>query len=165
MRNLFFILFLCPAILSTDDYSVEVDGTIGGIRFVMLSENTINNEADFSKSTAGNEYELGSVQLNIFDNTGSGGGDVYMYNFEYIANTWRAVLPGGANDQVRLEIYSSLNTSGMSLDDSANPVLLTSTGSDVEDQKFTLTFYAVDDLENSTKNGPFYANFQFYWTD
>lgn len=165
MRNLFFILFLYHAGLSTDDYSVEVDGTIGAIRFVMLSENTINNEANVNQSTSGNEYVLGSVQLNLFDNTGSGGGDVYMSNFEYIADTWRAVLPGDSSEQVRLEIDSSLNTSSARLDDSQNPVLLTTTGGNVENQKFTLTFYAVDDIQNSTKNGPFYGNFQFYWTD
>jgi hypothetical protein len=164
MRILFFTLLLYHVALSTDDHSVEVNGTIGTIRFVMLSNNTVSCEADFN-ATGVAEYELGSVQLNLFDNTGSGGGKVYMNNYQYIENTWRAVLPGQTSEQVRLEIYSSLDTSGSPISDTINPVLLDTTGTDVEDEKFTLTFYAVDDVNNSTLDGTFYGAFEFYWTD
>ncbi|MCH9812190.1 hypothetical protein K0U07_05480 [bacterium] len=157
-------LFLLQSPLSTDD-SVEINGTVGTTRLVMLSQNTISNEANFSTGTGGSEYELGSVEINIFDNTGVGGGTVYMDNMEYIEDTFRLVLPSDSMEQARVEIYSSLDSSGAPLDDTINPVAITTTTGDVEDETFTLTYSVVDDPENSTKTGQFIGNFQFYWTD
>ena len=165
MRSLpLLALLLLPGSLSTEN-SVEINGTIGSTRFVMLSQNTISCDANFGTGTSGTEYELGSVELNIFDNTGVGGGTVYMDNIEYIDNTFRLVLPADSREQAKVEIYSSLDTTGAPLDDTVNPAALTTTTGDVENDTFTLTYYVVDDTDNSTKNGQFIGNFQFYWSD
>lgn len=160
---LYLPLFLVST-LSTED-SVEINGTVGSTRFVMLSNNTISSEANFTTGTSGTEYELGSVELNIFDNTGVGGGSVYMENGEYVDNTFRLVMANDSLEQAKVEIYSSLDTTGAPISDASNPALLTTTSGDVEDQTFTLTYYVVDDPENSTKNGQFIGTFLFYWTD
>lgn len=158
------LLLLFHPPLSTED-SVEINGTVGTTRFVMLSVNTISCEAPFTQGTSGTEHLLGEVELNLFDNTGVGGSNVYMDNFEYIEDTFRLVLPSDSREQARLEIYSSLDTSGAPLSDSTNPALLETTSGDVVDEKFTLTFYVIDDPDNSSKSGPFYGHFQFNWED
>lgn len=174
MRYLFLLLLLSYTHISSEDYSVELNGTVGAVRFVMLSENTVSCEAAFTQSTDGAEFLLGTVQLNLFDNTSSGGGDVYMDNFEYIEDMWRAILPanggvpqgGTKNEQVRLTIYDLADTSGAPISDAANPYLVyTTTNNITENVTVELAFYATNDTENSTENGTFYGNFQFTWTD
>ncbi len=172
MKNLsLFLLFF--SYIASDDYSIEIDGTIGTSRFIMLSENTISNSANGLDTTGSDEFLLGSVEINLFNNSVSGTDRVYIENLEYDeANDLFCAKSIGSNGQIRIEVTTNrdtngnLYTSGSQTLTAAPKVLIRTTTTTIVDEKTTLTFYAADDPNNDPSGtGSYTSHFQFTWED
>ena len=172
MKNLSFFLLFFSYIIS-DDYSIEIDGTIGTSRFIMLSENTLSNSANGLDTTGSDEFLLGSVEINLFNNNVTGTDRVYLENLEYDeANAIFCAKNTGNNGQVRIEVTTNkdsngnLYTSGDQDLTAAPKVLIRTTTTNIVDEKMVLKFYAKDDPNNDPSlSGSYTAHFQFTWED
>lgn len=177
MWRYFFLLFLLPIWIASDDNSVQVNGTIGpngtggsepGFRFVFLSENTISCEATSVTNTGSTIYLLGSIEVNLNDNT-STGGDVYMSNIEYdpVNEIFRALGRDCNLDQVKIAVYTDNDTTGAAITPEEAVLIYQSgtAGTGTENHKIVFGFYAQDDSNNTLATTVFDAHFQFYWTD
>lgn len=163
---LFFIFLSC--LISSDDKSVEMDGTIGDFRYIMLSENTLGNKVEDLSTSGSDQYLIGSIEINLFNNID--GGSVYITNLEYQDSIFRALQNGSLNNQIRVSITSNTNTDGTvsspayTLTPAKKTLIRTTTGT-VIDEKITLRFYAKNDPDNSLANGNFLSHFTFIWED
>lgn len=165
----FFLFLLCFLNISSEDYSVQVDGTISVSRFIVLSENTLSGQANGIDSSGDTTYLLGSIEVNL-QNTSGSGGNAYLSNIEFdSANTlFRVVGLNGAMQQLKIKIESDTNiTTGAAETTNispADPALFRDTSSASDNERIILTFYAQDNAHN-TSGAKFYGNFLFYWTD
>ena len=165
----FFLFLLCFLHISSEDYSVQVDGTISVSRFIVLSENTISGQANGIDTSGTTTYLLGSIEVNL-QNTNSSGGTAYLSNIEFDSthSLFRVVGLNGTMQQLKITIESDTNITTGALQttpinpENAAPFRETSAASDNE--RIVLTFYAQDNAHN-TSGAKFYGSFLFYWTD
>lgn len=170
-KFLLFLLFFRTII--SDDYSVEINSTIGASRFIMLSENTISNEATSIDTTGSDEFLLGSIEINLFNNSVSGTDRVYIENLEYDqTNAIFCAKSISSNGQLRIEVSINRNTNGNLYTSGSQDItpapkaLIRSTTTNIVNEKTILTFYAKDDPNNDPSLiGSYTSNFQFTWED
>jgi len=168
----FLLLLFFFSNVSSLDNSVAVDGTIDEYRFVMLSQNTLSGDVDSVADTGSDEFLMGSIEINIFNNTDTG--VVYIQNSEYKDSKFFC-LGKNSDDQIEMRIKASKNTDGTTADPyrtvtPADGAVLRDTTSDTSgltfNEKIIIEFYTIDSTSNVLTSGTTYgASYSFYWLD
>ena len=149
---------------------MNIDGTIGEYRFVLLSNNTLANKIEDLSSTGSEKYLIGSIEINLFNNKNSG--KVYLTNLEYDKehDIFTACDTANNNSQICIEIFSNKNTDGSIASpprevSAENKALLLVTSEQIQNEKMIINFYAADNLNNHLSGKNYDAHFSFLWED
>lgn len=167
-----FCFFFISLFSNNEHHQVNIDGTMGEHRFILLSKNTIAQNIEDISTTGTEKTLIGSIEINIFNNKDSG--KVYMNNFQFDQTNqlFCARNPQKSKSKVAIEVFCNKSTDGTTLPEN-NPrvitpdsnALLLETDSTTQNQTMILYFYAEDNPNNELSSDSFIANFSFIWKD
>lgn len=167
---LLFILTLLCFPVSTNDHVMNLDGTVGEFRFAMLSLNTLGEKVDTLATSGSDTHLIGSIEINLFNNVGSG--SVYLSNYEYnnSLDIFTAINPNNSDSQIELRVDSDTNTNGTPSDPprvitAEKKALLLTTIGEITNTRIIIDIYAKDSVNNVLTSDNYYANFSIDWED
>lgn len=168
MRTLSFTLFfLCSfiRIYGTQDYVMDLMGTIGSTRYVLVHTHSVVKGVT---TPVDSDQLLGSCEINLFNNQADGELIVVTPQFDRDNSIRRLVQMENQTDQLKLKITINRNSAGeiqgspITIADVAEPVIRTTTAT-IENESTILYFYATNHADNSTASGRYIANIFLTW--